>query len=428
MSEGQSRRLEVDGIAHGLLDPQDRTVDLLLRRPARRRSAPSGTASPIRSRSSTSARWRRATDVLIYHTGDEKAVVGHRPGREGAPYPDPEAGRSEAGGGGPRGREAARQAGDARRRSRPTPPSPTWRWCGRPRLSVMPVPAAHWKRLLADGSLSATEQSPKPVIFRAMPSTAFRSRRPVRARRRPAQGHRRADRRARARRQVPDAARRHRVGQDDDAGARASPTTASRRWSCPTTRRSRPSSTASCGSSCRRNAVEYFVSYYDYYQPEAYVPSTDVYIEKDASINEDIEVAAAPRHLEPDGAGGRGHRRHGERDLRPGRSGGVPAADGHGATGEIAGPRRHPRRAGARSSTGGTTSPSSRAPSGCAATRSRSSRPTTSRRSGSSSGATRSSGSARSIRSPATPSRSSTSAPSIRPSTSSPSAPRSSAR
>ena len=38
-----------------------------------------------------------------------------------------------------------------------------------------------------------------------------------------------------------------------------------------------------------RNAVEYFVSYYDYYQPEAYVPSTDVYIEKDASINQDIE-------------------------------------------------------------------------------------------------------------------------------------------
>ncbi|MGH7583299.1 MAG: excinuclease ABC subunit UvrB [Gemmatimonadales bacterium] len=38
------------------------------------------------------------------------------------------------------------------------------------------------------------------------------------------------------------------------------------------------------------NAVEYFVSYYDYYQPEAYVPSTDVYIEKDASINEDLEA------------------------------------------------------------------------------------------------------------------------------------------
>ncbi|TET80292.1 excinuclease ABC subunit B, partial [candidate division TA06 bacterium] len=36
------------------------------------------------------------------------------------------------------------------------------------------------------------------------------------------------------------------------------------------------------------NAVEYFISYYDYYQPEAYVPQTDTYIEKDASINDDI--------------------------------------------------------------------------------------------------------------------------------------------
>ena len=38
-----------------------------------------------------------------------------------------------------------------------------------------------------------------------------------------------------------------------------------------------------------RNAVEYFVSYYDYYQPEAYVPSSDTYIEKDASVNAHIE-------------------------------------------------------------------------------------------------------------------------------------------
>jgi excinuclease ABC subunit B len=37
------------------------------------------------------------------------------------------------------------------------------------------------------------------------------------------------------------------------------------------------------------NAVEYFISYYDYYQPEAYVPTSDTYIEKDASINEDID-------------------------------------------------------------------------------------------------------------------------------------------
>jgi excinuclease ABC subunit B len=38
-----------------------------------------------------------------------------------------------------------------------------------------------------------------------------------------------------------------------------------------------------------KNAVEYFVSYYDYYQPEAYVPTTDTYIEKDASINDEID-------------------------------------------------------------------------------------------------------------------------------------------
>src|SRR6266550_3604927 len=37
------------------------------------------------------------------------------------------------------------------------------------------------------------------------------------------------------------------------------------------------------------HAVEYFVSYYDYYQPEAYVPQTDTYIEKDSSINDEIE-------------------------------------------------------------------------------------------------------------------------------------------
>ena len=37
------------------------------------------------------------------------------------------------------------------------------------------------------------------------------------------------------------------------------------------------------------NAVEYFVSYYDYYQPEAYIPSTDTYIEKDSAINEQID-------------------------------------------------------------------------------------------------------------------------------------------
>jgi len=38
-----------------------------------------------------------------------------------------------------------------------------------------------------------------------------------------------------------------------------------------------------------QNAVEYFVSYYDYYQPEAYIPSTDTYIEKDSSINDRLD-------------------------------------------------------------------------------------------------------------------------------------------
>jgi len=47
------------------------------------------------------------------------------------------------------------------------------------------------------------------------------------------------------------------------------------------------------------NAVEYFVSYYDYYQPEAYIPQTDTYIQKDSSINEHIDKMrhAATRSL-----------------------------------------------------------------------------------------------------------------------------------
>src|SRR3954452_13268386 len=50
---------------------------------------------------------------------------------------------------------------------------------------------------------------------------------------------------------------------------------------------------AQCANELREmlpnNAVEYFVSYYDYYQPEAYVPQTDTYIEKDSSINSEVE-------------------------------------------------------------------------------------------------------------------------------------------
>jgi excinuclease ABC subunit B len=42
------------------------------------------------------------------------------------------------------------------------------------------------------------------------------------------------------------------------------------------------------------NAVEYFISYYDYYQPEAFIPSSNLYIEKDLSINEEIEKLLLP--------------------------------------------------------------------------------------------------------------------------------------
>ena len=56
------------------------------------------------------------------------------------------------------------------------------------------------------------------------------------------------------------------------------------------------------------NAVEYFVSYYDYYQPEAYIPHTDTYIEKDASINDEIERLRHCGDVAPVRAAGRDRR------------------------------------------------------------------------------------------------------------------------
>ena len=73
-----------------------------------------------------------------------------------------------------------------------------------------------------------------------------------------------------------------------------------------------------------RNAVEYFVSYYDYYQPEAYVPRTDTYIEKDADVNDELDKlrhAATARAADPPR---RGHRRLGLLHIRPRLPGGVP--------------------------------------------------------------------------------------------------------
>ena len=67
------------------------------------------------------------------------------------------------------------------------------------------------------------------------------------------------------------------------------------------------------------NAVEYFVSYYDYYQPEAYIPSTDTYIEKDSAINDEIDRLRHSATAALLGAAGRHHRRVGVLHLLAGR-------------------------------------------------------------------------------------------------------------
>ena len=68
------------------------------------------------------------------------------------------------------------------------------------------------------------------------------------------------------------------------------------------------------------NAVEYFVSYYDYYQPEAYVPSSDTFIEKDSLDQRAHRADAAVGDQGAAGAARRDHRLHGVGDLRPRRS------------------------------------------------------------------------------------------------------------
>ena len=140
------------------------------------------------------------------------------------------------------------------------------------------------------------------------------------------------------------------------------------------------------------NAVEYFVSYYDYYQPEAYVPQTDTYIEKDSSINDEVERL---RHSATNSLLTR-------RDTIVVAS--VSCIYGLGTPQEYVDRmlklrgRRHDRpRPAARASwsacsTPATTCPSPAARSGCAATPSRSSRSTRSSPSGSRCSATRSSG------------------------------------
>ena len=165
------------------------------------------------------------------------------------------------------------------------------------------------------------------------------------------------------------------------------------------------------------NAVEYFVSYYDYYQPEAYIAQTDTYIEKDSSINEDVERLRHSATMQPAVPPGRGRGGLGVLHLRPGHAAVLPGPLG-GAAG-----RRH-ASSGTRccgpwstSSTPATTWPSTAAPSGSAGTRWRSSRRTRSWPSGSSSSATRSRRSTTCTRSPGTCCARSTSCASSRPRT-----------
>src|SRR6266566_5300972 len=66
------------------------------------------------------------------------------------------------------------------------------------------------------------------------------------------------------------------------------------------------------------NAVEFFISYYDYYQPEAYVPSTDTYIAKDSSINDDIERLGDLWPRRPRAVSRAARHRAERRDARPG--------------------------------------------------------------------------------------------------------------
>ena len=138
------------------------------------------------------------------------------------------------------------------------------------------------------------------------------------------------------------------------------------RWCWRTTRRWRRSSAPSSRSCFPDNAVEYFVSYYDYYQPEAYIATTDTYIEKDASINDEIDrlrhsATAALRR-----AAGRDHRLVGVAASTPWATRSeYEKHDAVAAPRDAAGPRRADRAAWWKSSTSATTSTSPAAPSAC---------------------------------------------------------------
>ena len=150
-----------------------------------------------------------------------------------------------------------------------------------------------------------------------------------------------------------------------------------------------------------RNAVEYFVSYYDYYQPEAYVPSKDLYIEKDSAINQEIDrlrhAATAALFARRDVVIVRQRLLH----LRPRLAGGLRREPADPQQGRDDRPRPRCCASSSRSSTRATTRRSRAAPSACAARRSRSGPPTPRPPTGSCCSATRSSTCSTSTRSPA---------------------------
>ena len=115
------------------------------------------------------------------------------------------------------------------------------------------------------------------------------------ARRRSAAGHREARRGLPRWPTVPDAARSHGHRQDVSPPQCHRPTRQADARPRPQQDARRPALQGISQASFPHNAVHYFVSYYDYYQPEAYIPQRDIYIEKDASSTRTSTVCVSPR-------------------------------------------------------------------------------------------------------------------------------------
>ncbi len=150
-----------------------------------------------------------------------------------------------------------------------------------------------------------------------------------------------------------------------------------------------------------KNRVEYFVSYYDYYQPEAYIASSDTYIEKDSSVNDEIDRLRHCRHVGPPDPTRRDRGGLGVVHLRPRLTRGVRQEDPVPAGGRDGRPAHDAPPARRHAATSATTSTSCGASSGSGATPSRCTRRTRSTPCASRCSATRSSASPAPIRSPA---------------------------